>query len=109
MRKELLGGEKQTVTVLSIEERLSKEGKDFRVVIVEGVPTVYTRSDGSSYTTKVKVGIPSNLPKTYLDTLIGKELPGKIIKEECEPYEWFNPDTWEEVTLNYKYKYVAVE
>lgn len=96
------------VTVLSVEERVASNGTEFRAVIVKAPPTVYTNENGN-YIASPQAGIPSNLPKTYLDTLIGKELPGKIIREECEPYEWFNPDTWEEVTLNYKYKYVAVE
>lgn len=100
--------EKQTVTVLSVGERTASNGADFRVVIVEGLPTTYTRSDGSSFIAKAKAGIPSNLSKKILDDMIGKKLPGKIIRKECEPYTYID-SAGEERALNFRYEYVPEE
>jgi len=40
---------------------------------------------------------------------VGSELPGKIEKVECEPYEYTVQQTGEILVLNYRYSFVAEE
>ncbi len=94
------------VLVLGVVERTSSEGNTFRVVIVGSEAQVVFSKEGNPRIDAVKTGIPSNLPIEVLQALIGSTLPGKIEKRECEPYT-FTGNDGEEVTLDYRWQYVA--
>ena len=94
------------VQVLDVVERTSSTGNTFRVVIVGSDAQVVFSKDGKPRVDAVKSGIPSNLPIEALQALIGSELPGKIEKQECEPYTFTGSDG-EEVTLDYRWQYAA--
>ena len=94
------------VQVLEVVERTAANGNTFRVVIVGSGAQVVFSKDGNARIDTVKSGIPSNLPIEALRTLIGSKLPGKIEKQECEPYTFTGSDG-EEITLDYRWQYVA--
>ena len=94
------------VQVLEVVERTSSTGNTFRVVIVGSDAQVVFSKDGKPRVDAVKAGIPSNLPTEALKALIGNKLPGKIEKQECEPYTFIGNDG-EEVTLDYRWQYAA--
>ena len=94
------------VQVLEVVERTSSTGNTFRVVIVGSDAQVVFSKDGKPRVDSVKAGIPSNLPTEALRGLIGSKLPGKIEKEECEPYT-FTGSNGEDITLDYRWQYVA--
>ena len=94
------------VQVLGVVERTSATGNTFRVVIVGSDVQVVFSEEGNARIDAVKAGIPSNLPTEALKALIGNKLPGKIEKEECEPYTFIGSDG-EEITLDYRWQYVA--
>ena len=95
------------VQVLDVVERTnSVSGNPFRVVIVGGAAQVVFSKEGKPRVDTVRAGIPSNLPTEVLTNLIGSELPGKIEKQECEPYTFTGSDG-EEVTLDYRWQYAA--
>ena len=94
------------VQVLDVVERTSSTGNTFRVVIVGSDAQVVFSKDGKPRVDSVKAGIPSNLPTEALRGLIGSKLPGKIEKEECEPYT-FTGSNGEDITLDYRWQYVA--
>ena len=94
------------VQVLEVVERTSSTGNTFRVVIVGSDAQVVFSKDGKPRVDSVKAGIPSNLPTEALKALIGNKLPGKIEKQECEPYTFLGSDG-EEITLNYRWQYAA--
>ena len=94
------------VQVLEVVERTSSTGNTFRVVIVGSEAQVVFSKDGKPRVDSVKAGIPSNLPLQALQALIGSKLPGKIEKQECEPYTFIGSDG-EEITLDYRWQYAA--
>ena len=94
------------VQVLGVVERTSSKGNTFRVVIVGNDVQVVFSEEGNPRFDAVKTGIPSNLPIEALQALIGSKLPGKIEKQECEPYTFTGSDG-EDVTLDYRWQYVA--
>ena len=94
------------VQVLEVVERTSSTGNTFRVVIVGSDAQVVYSKDGKPRVDAVKAGIPSNLPTEALKALIGNKLPGKIEKQECEPYTFIGNDG-EEITLDYRWQYAA--
>ena len=94
------------VQVLEVVERTSSTGNTFRVVIVGSDAQVVFSKDGKPRVDAVKAGIPSNLPIKALTSLVGSKLPGKIEKEECEPYTFIGSDGTE-ITLDYRWQYVG--
>ena len=94
------------VQVLGVVERTSAAGNTFRVVLVGGDVQVVFSEEGNPRFDAVKTGIPSNLPIEALQALIGSKLPGKIVKQECEPYTFIGNDGTE-ITLDYRWQYVA--
>ena len=94
------------VQVLEVVERTAANGDTFRVVIVGSEAQVVFSKDGKPRVDSVKAGIPSNLPLQALQALIGSKLPGKIEKQECEPYT-FTGSNGEEITLDYRWQYAA--
>ena len=94
------------VQVLEVVERVSTSGNTFRVVIVGSDAQIVFSKDGKPRVDSVKAGIPSNLPTEALKALIGNKLPGKIEKQECEPYTFIGSDG-EEITLDYRWQYAA--
>ena len=95
------------VQVLEVLERTnSVSGNTFRIVIVGNDAQVVFSKEGNARIDAVKSGIPSNLPIEALQALIGSKLPGKIERQECEPYTFTGSDG-EEVTLDYRWQYVA--
>ena len=94
------------VQVLGVVERTSSTGNTFRVVIVGSDAQVVFSKEGNARIDAVKSGIPSNLPIEALQALIGNSLPGRIEKQECEPYTFIGNDG-EEITLDYRWQYAA--
>lgn len=94
------------VQVLGVVERTSSTGNTFRVVIVGSDVQVVFSEEGNPRFDAVKTGIPSNLPIEALQALVGSKLPGKIVKQECEPYTFTGSDG-EDVTLDYRWQYAA--
>ena len=94
------------VQVLEVVERTGSTGNTFRVVIVGSDAQVVFSKDGKPRVDSVKAGIPSNLPTEALKALVGSFLPGKIEKQECEPYT-FTGSNGEDITLDYRWQYAA--
>ena len=53
----------------------------------------------------MKANITSTFSEEVAATMLGKQLPGQIIKQECEPYDYEIPDTGEVITLTHDYEY----
>lgn len=41
--------------------------------------------------------------------MLGKKMPGTILKEECGPYSFVVEETGEEITISHPYLYSPVE
>lgn len=98
----------KTVKILDVKEKVDTRGQIFNVVIVEGYLLSKDEVSSSIEIKKVKAGIPSNLSLDVLQELIGTEMPGKIIKQNCEPYAFVDSNGIEKV-LDYKYKFETIE
>jgi len=57
----------------------------------------------------MKANITSTFSEEVAATMLGKQLPGQIIKQECEPYEYTIPDTGETFTLTHRYEFTPKE
>ena len=95
--------------VTIVDYRISKnaEGEEFVSLILEGDLTmVQSKETGSWYATSKRASITSTFDEVKANKLIGRELPGSITREECEPYLYIVPESGEEIELSHTYRYV---
>lgn len=98
------------VTVIAAHKRLSKEGKPFMVLELQGsLELVQSSINGKFYATSKRCFITSTFSEEVAEAFIGNKMNGEIIRVECEPYPFKVPATGEVVTLNYSYQYIPVE
>lgn len=94
------------VTVSGVETRKNSKGEAFAVLILTGdLQIVNSKTTGKQYATIHKISIPCTFPKNVAKTMIGKELPGEIQKQDCEPYEYASKTTGDVLTLKHSYAY----
>jgi hypothetical protein len=94
--------------VTIVDYRISKnaDGEQFVSLILEGELTlIQSQETGSWYATSKRASITSTFDEVKANKLIGRELPGSIIREECEPYEYVLPESGEVVELSHTYRY----
>ncbi|MFC2125988.1 hypothetical protein ACFLU5_14390, partial [Bacteroidota bacterium] len=61
---------------------------------------------GNWYATAKRASITSTFTPDRAKKLIGMEIPGSIVREECDPYMYTIEETGEEIELHHTYKYV---
>lgn len=98
------------VTVNNYVLRTRKDGSTFVALeLVGGLEMVKSNTTGNYYATMKKSSVPSTFDEPTAKLFVGSQLPGQIVKVECEPYEFVNKRTGELLMLNYTYAYQASE
>ena len=97
------------VTVTEFNERKSEDGRIFFTLTLEGDVEIVKSVNGNTYITKRSTSIPTTFNEVACSSLIGKELPGQVLKINCEPYEYLNKETGEYITLSHTYEYSEEE
>ena len=98
------------VKVTGYQQRKTAEGKTFLVLELEGGLQIQTsQNSGNPYASISKCTIPCTFEEDVAKQLVGTTLPGTIVKEPCEPYDFLNPQTEEILTLEYRHCYKAPE
>jgi hypothetical protein len=95
------------VTVVSYTTRENLVGEEYIALVLQGdLEMVQSQETGRFYATARKTTISSTFDEATAAALVGTQIPGKIIKVSCEPYEWVVPESGELVTLDYRYEFV---
>lgn len=97
------------VRVVGFKECSSNEGKSFISLVLQGGIELIHSANGNLYATARKTSVASTFDEETCKSLVGSELPGKIEKVECEPYEYTVQQTGEILILNYRYSFVSEE
>jgi hypothetical protein len=96
------------VRIINYKERNKEDGTSFFVLELQGgIEMVKSKETGSFYATAKKAFIPSTFDEDVCNALIGTEMEGKIIKEDCEPFSFTVKETGEEITLSHRWVYVT--
>lgn len=96
--------------IVNYKKRQVEDGREFFALeITGGIEMVMSNATGQFYATAKKAYIASTFDEETCKALVGSEMPGSIIKAECEPYEYTIRDTGEVITLNYRYVYLPEE
>ena len=95
------------VTVIDVVKRQNSDGETFNSLVISGgVEMVQSKMTGRFYATSRRTSIPSTFEEAFAKTLIGQQIPGKIIRKECEDYQYEIPESDEVITLSHTYEYV---
>lgn len=99
------------VTVTNYVEKKSNAGKAFFALELSGdVEMAISQTSGKMFATVRKSFMACTFDETICKTLIGKQMPGSILKVDAdEPYEYTVPSTGEKILLDYRYEYSPVE
>lgn len=96
------------VTVKNYVVRLRKDGTEFVALeLVGGLELIKSNTSGNFYATMRKCSVPSTFDEGTAKLFVGSQLPGEIVKIECENYEFVNKRTGELMMLNHTYAYQA--
>lgn len=93
------------VRIIGVKECVSHDGKTFNALVLQGSVEVIESGSGKLYATARKTSVASTFDEESCKSMIGTELPGTIEKEQCEPYEFTNPQTGEILVLEHRYTY----
>jgi len=98
------------VRIIDYKKRQTEEGKEFFVLEVSGgVEMVKSQTTNQFYATAKKAFISSTFDEQTCIALIGTEMSGKVVKQECQSYEYVNKESGEILVLNHRYIYVPEE
>lgn len=93
------------ITIVDYKERLNKDGEPFLALVLEGDMEMVQSESGRYYATARRTSIPSSFNEETCKRLIGKQMPGAIVKVECDAYEYTLPETGEIIHLTHRYEY----
>lgn len=94
------------VTVIDFAVRQNSEGEEFIALILQGgLEMVMSKETGKYYATSKKCSISSTFTEEAASQLIGQTIPGRIVRKECESYQYTLPETGETVELSHFWTY----
>jgi hypothetical protein len=99
------------VTVTGFQQRKNQEGEPYFALEIQSddLEFIVSRRTGRHYATVRKCFMSTTFNEIVCKKMIGKEMPGCILKEECDPFNYVIEDTGEEITLTHRNVYSPVE
>ncbi|MBS1686367.1 MAG: hypothetical protein JSS76_16625 [Bacteroidetes bacterium] len=96
----------EMVTISGVEQRKNAKDDMFPVLILTGdIEIITSKTTGKPYATVRKVSIPCTFDAEIANSMIGRQIPGAIIRKESEPYQYASKQTGEVYTLHHTYAY----
>jgi hypothetical protein len=94
------------LTVSTYHVRETTDGRKFVALeLTGGLEMIQSQVTGKFYASVKRVSVPSTFTEQEAQALVGSQLPGQIVKQAVEPYEYNNPRTGEVMMLNYSWAY----
>jgi len=98
------------VKIVNYVGRIADDGSTFFVLTIQnGIEMVKSQKTGDYYATARKASIPSTFDEETCKALVGTDMPGRVIKQQCEPYEYTIRETGEIIELSHRYVYAPEE
>lgn len=95
------------VRIIDVKTITTEAGKEFNMLVVQGgIEPLLSNKTGKIYFTMRKANISTTFDAASCKSLVGTELPGKVEKVECEPYEYTVKETGEILTLKHNWQYI---
>ncbi|MBS1917877.1 MAG: hypothetical protein JST87_16525 [Bacteroidetes bacterium] len=94
------------VRIIDYKISENSEGKEFLLLKLEGgVEAIQSQKTGQFYLTAKTCFIPSTFSEASAKSLIGTTISGRVVREDCEPYEYTIKETGEVIMLAHSYRY----
>lgn len=94
------------VTITNYFIRQGKDNKPFIALEITGeVEIIQSLDTGRFYATAKRCSIPSSFSEEMAQTLIGKQIKGRIDRVQSEAYEYTVKETGEVISLTHTYVY----
>lgn len=98
------------VRIIDYKKRQAEDGREFFVLEISGgIEMIKSQTSNQFYATAKKAFISSTFDEQTCKALIGTEMQGNVVKQDCEPYEYVNKDSGEIMLLNFRYVYAQEE
>ena len=98
------------VRVIGYHENESSDGEKFYSLSIQGgVEMVRSTETGNFYATARKTRITTTFDELTCQSLVGTDMPGRVVRQECEPYEFLVEKTGELIQLTHTYQYLPDE
>ena len=94
------------VRIIDYKQRQAENGKIFFALEISGgIEMVKSQSTNQFYATSKRAFLPSTFDEQTCIALVGTEMPGYVVKQDCEPYDYTIKETGEVIKLAHKYVY----
>ena len=95
------------VTVSGYEQKKNQRGEKFIVLnLISDVVMEQSTNTGNWFANTYKANIVASFDEDTAKLMVGKQLPGSIIKQECDPYEYVIKSTGKKKILSHTFEYV---
>jgi len=94
------------VTVKSYFLNQSADGKTYVCLELIGeIEILISEKTGKFYADVKKCKIPTRIDEATAKLIVGREIPGSIVKKECAAWDYTIPATGEVITIHHRYEY----
>lgn len=98
------------ITIKNYRLRQNKEGKEFITLELQGdVELVQSMETGRFYATARRCNISSTFDEVTAKAIIGTTMPGRIVRQNCDAYEYSVPESGEVIKLAHRWEYQPEE
>ncbi len=97
------------VTVKNYHLREGEKGKYISLELSGDIELVQSSNTGRFYATARRCFVFSTFDELTARMMVGKQMPGSIVRVICEPYDYALPETGEVIKLAYRYDYTPEE
>ena len=98
------------VKIVGYKPLENESGEKFLVLEVQGgIEAVRSQETGRNYFTARKANVPCTFNEETCKSLIGQDIPGKVVKVEVDEYDYNIPGTDEVISLTHRFEYESEE
>jgi len=94
------------ILVTNYNKRTSKDGRVFITLELQGgLELIQSATTGKHYACVRKTSVVSTFDESIAKMLIGTQIPGKIVRKECEEYSYTIQSTGEVISLMHTWEF----
>jgi len=94
------------VKIIGYKEVAKDDGTSFiSLQVTGGLEMIQSANSGNFYAKLKTCRIPASFNAETAKSMVGQQIPGEIVRTECDEYEYVSRTTGEVIKLHYTYAY----
>ena len=93
------------IIVKDYHVREGEQGQYISLELMGDIEMVQSSNTGRFYATARRCFVSSTFNEVIAQRMVGKEMSGRIVRTQCEPYEYTVPETGEVIMLAHSWSY----